>query len=398
MKSVYESVRAGGMDVHYKFTTVKMRDGDANIVRSERLDHRDRTQLRKRLASWPKDVPMVMEASFGWSWLADLMIEEGLMPQLSNCYKVEKMRKARGLAKTNCMDAGLLSLMPFEKQSWWKVWMAPPEVRDLREQMRFRASLVGVQTETKNRISALFHRHGIVHEFSDLFGVSGRKFLGELCRTGRTSEVVLMPGAVMTLHGLVELMDFVRSQLAHVAAELRRQLDRNDDIRRLDGIPGIGLILAHTLMAEIGLIGRFRSHRALANYSLLAPQANDTGEDDGSKPIGRHLGIRGNHTLKWAFIEAARGAVRRGGRWRMLFNAATEGGQKNLNRGYIKVARELVKVVFVVLSRKVEYTDAPPARPGSVQARGDAAAAAVLPPRRRMKDFFGKSRSGTGQP
>jgi transposase len=398
MKSVYENVRAGGLDVHYKFTTVSMRDEQAKVVRRERLDHRDRVQLRAALSQWPKSVPMVMEASFGWGWLADLMVELGLNPQLCNCYKLEQMRKARGPAKTNKKDADLLSLMPFEKTSWWRVWMSPPAVRDLREQMRHRSSLVAVQTQTKNRISALFHRHGIMHEFSDLFGVSGRKYLSQLCQSGQVGQVVLLPGAHEALQGLVELLDFVRGQLAKIARQLRCQLESDQVIARLDGIPGIGLILAHTLLAEIGRIERFRSHRALANYCLLAPIANDTGLDDGSKPIGRHLGKRGNQTLKWAMLEAARLAVRKGGKWRRIFDAATQNGRNSRNRGYIKVGRELVKVVFVVLSRGVEYTDTPPARPGSRPAQSGMPEAAETSPRAQMQTFLSSTRSGTGQP
>jgi len=333
------------MDVHYKFTTVKMRDGQGKIVRRERLDHGDRQALRQTLRHWPGDAPMVLEASFGWGWLTDLMKELGLKPQLSNCYKLKQMRKARGWAKTNKKDADLLSLLPYEADDWWKVWTAPPEVRDRREWMRHRASLVKVQTETKNRISALFHRHGILHEFSDLFGVGGRRFLGEVCVQEGAPDVFLSAGAVAALRGLLELLDHVRGQLARIARELRRQLDRSGLARRLDGIPGIGLILAHTLMAEIGRIERFRNHRALASYSLLAPIADDTGEDEGKKPLGRRLGHRGNRTLKWALIEAAHGAVRRGGKWRAMFDRHTNEGKTNRNRAYIKVARELVKAV-----------------------------------------------------
>jgi transposase len=390
MKSVYESVAAIGMDVHHKFSTVSMRDRQGKVVRRERLDHRDRVQLRKVLSGWPGGVPAVMEASFGWGWIADAMKGAGLNPVLSNCYKVEQMRKAHGLAKTNKKDADLLSLLPFETGDWWKVWMAPPEVRDCREWMRYRSGLVSIQTQTKNRIWALFHRHGIIHELTDLFGVAGRKFLEELCVNGRVGEVELMPGALACLRGLTELLDHVRGQLAKIAWRLRGQLDNSPLTRRLDGIPGIGLILAHLLMAEIGVIERFRSHRALANYSLLAPISDDTGEDDGSKPIGRHLGCRGNATLKWAFLEAAHGAVKTGGKWRRIFDAATQGGTTNRGRGYIKVARELVKIVYVVWRKGVEYTDTPPARPGS-QAGGL--------PKDRMKNFLSsKSRSGTGQP
>ena len=93
MTNAYANVTAIGMDVHSKFSTVTMRGADARIVRRERLEHRDRGKLRAALSRWPREAPVVMEASFGWGWLADLMQEEGLRPELSNCFKVEKMRQ-----------------------------------------------------------------------------------------------------------------------------------------------------------------------------------------------------------------------------------------------------------------------------------------------------------------
>ena len=376
MKDRYENVAFGGMDVHYKFSKVALRDGKGRIIARERLDHRDREKLKQRLWQWPSGAEIVMEASFGWSWLSDLMIEAGLTPRLSNCFKVEQMRKARGLVKTNKNDADLLSQLPGESSNWWEVWLAPPEVRDQREWMRYRAELVGVQTQTKNRIHAVFHRHGIFHDFSDLFGGEGRAFLAQLCRDG---DGKLSGGALAALRGHVRLLDHLRGQLADVARKLRKELERNTLTKRLTGIPGFGLILSHVLMAEIGKIERFRDHRSLASYSLLAPRANDTGEDDPRRaPLGRHLGHRGNRTLKWAFIEAAHGAVRTGGKWRAMWDRHTDGGKNNRNRGYIKVARELVKVVYVVWSKGMPYMETPPIRPGSGR-RGR------------------KSRSGTGQ-
>ena len=382
MKNRYDSVAAGGMDVHYKFTNVTFRDDTGRIVAREKLDHRDRAASLARLRRWPAHVPIVMEASFGWGWLSDLMVEAGLDPHLSNCFKVERMRKARGWAKTNRKDAELLSLLPFEATDWWQVWPAPPKVRDHREWTRYRSDLVALQTGTKNRIHAIFHRHGIFHDFSDLFGSGGRAFLARLCRDGNGQ---LAGGALAALRGHVMLLDQIRKQLADVTRELRKQLQRTPLAQRLDTIPGIGLILSHTLIAEIGVLDRFRDHRALASYALLAPHAAETGERDKDRaPLGRHLGTRGNRTLKWAFIEAAHGAVRRGGKWRAMWDRHTNGGKSNRNRGYIKVARELVKVAFALWKNGTDFAATPPGRPGRHRPAG----------RRRRRD----ARSGTGQP
>ncbi|UCC97979.1 MAG: IS110 family transposase [Phycisphaerales bacterium] len=376
MKKITSKVACAGMDVHYKFSNVTFRDAGGIVVSRQRLDHPDRQQLRQRLGQWPAGIPVVMEASFGWGWLSDLMEAAGLEVHLSNCFKLEQMRKARGWVKTNKKDADLVSLLPFESSDWWKVWRAPPEVRNQREQMRFRGDLVGLQSMVKNRIHAIFHRHGIFHEFSDLFGAHGRKFLVELCLY---NPVQLPTQALLALRGQVKLLEHLRRQLADVARTLHRQLAATPLTMRLKTIPGIGLILAHVLAAEIGRIERFKNHKALASYSLLAPRADDTGQEDPRhSPQGRHLGLRGNKTLKWAFIEAAHGAVRSGGKWRTLFDRATDGGRKDRSRGYIKVARELVKVVYAVWAKGVDYQQTAPVRPG----------------RRKPKK---KSRSGTGQ-
>jgi transposase len=385
------SVSAMGLDVHYKFSSVTMRNKEGQVVARERLEHRDRESLRKRLSQWPKGVPAVLEASFGWGWLSDEMVAAGLEVRLSNCYKVEQMRKARDWVKTNKKDADLLSLLPKEADEWWRTWLVPPDVRDQREWMRYRSDLVGVQTQTKNRICALFHRHGIFHDFSDLFGGKGRAFLTELCKEGKHEGGTLPGGALAALRGQVRLLDQVRGQLSDVAKKLRQDLERDELTGRLAGIPGIGRILAHVLKSEIGQIQRFGgNHNRLARYSLLGPRSDDTGEQDPARsPLGRHLGHRGNRTLKWTFIEAAHGAVRHGGRLGAVFARATKNGTKDHNRGYIKVARELVKIVTAMWKNKTAYQENPPARPG-------------LSPRGKMEKFLdskksGSTRSGTGQ-
>ena len=380
----YEKVAFGGMDVHYKFSRVTFRDEALGVVRRERLEHKDRAQLLERLSKWPRGVPIVLEASFGWGWLADLMLQVGLNPQLCNCYKVEQMREARGWAKSNRKDADLTSLLPAEAEEWWRVWMAPPEVRDRREWTRHRMDLVGIQTSVKNQIHAILHRHGILYEFSDLFGSAGREFLADLCCKG-SSE--MSGGALLALRSHFGMWQQVRARLAGIEKRLRKELKRDPLVLLLKSIPGIGLILAFVLAAEIGDIHRFSSTKKLASYSLLAPRADDSGEENpGEVPLGRHVGQRGNHVLQWAFIQAAHGAVRSGGYWREIFDNYTDGGKKNCNRGYIKVARALAGVVCHVWKTGEPYQKQPPTRPGSGK------------PKHRGRRGRGGTRSGTGQP
>ena len=42
MDTGYGSVACGGVDVHYKFSTVTLRDAAGRVVAREKLDHRDR--------------------------------------------------------------------------------------------------------------------------------------------------------------------------------------------------------------------------------------------------------------------------------------------------------------------------------------------------------------------
>ena len=128
------------------------------------------------------------------------------------------------------------------------------------------------------------HRHGLFYEVSDLFGGKGRRFLKAVCRQGHHGGGTLPAGALETLRGLVRLLDHLWALLATVARHLRGRLKRDAVTRRLDGIPGFGLILSHTVQAEIGRIERFRSHKALASYACLAPRASDR-DSSGNGPF-----------------------------------------------------------------------------------------------------------------
>jgi transposase len=355
-----------GMDIHRNFSQVTARGAQEQIVWRQRLEHRDRVALRQQLGRWPAGTPVVLEGSFGWSWLADELVAAGLEAHLASSRKVALWRNLHGLAKCNRTDADLLSQLAFEPPRLWEVWLPPAAVRQQREWLRYRMTLVRVQTSLKNRVHAILHRHGLFPDVVKLFTASGRRWLQQLADA---RDERLPASGRDTLTGYLHLLDHLRQEIAQVTRTFRHQVQTDPAALQLCSLPGVKWILGYTLRAEIGRIERFPSARHLVSYSLLAPRAYDSGEEEDEPPQGRHVGHYGRRTLKWAYIEAAHAAVQRSAALRAWFDAYTQGGQHNRNRGYIGVARRLCQLSYVVWKKAEAYREDPAPRPGCRSAR-----------------------------
>jgi transposase len=352
-----------GLDCHKTFSRFCARDLENKVVARGRLEHDDRAKLRRELARWPAGTPVILEGTFGWGWIADELRDAGLDPHLASSRKVAFWRETRGMAKSNKIDADLLAELWPQQPPWWEVWLAPQAVRDQREWLRYRMALVQVQTMTKNRIHAALHRHGILCPKSDLFGVHGRVFLKTLLE----ADEPLRDSSRQTLSGHLRLLDQLRRQIGQVTRTIRKHVAADAQAMLWKSLPGVGWVLAHTIAAEIGDIARFPDARHLASYALLAPIANDSGEEDQTTPIGRRVGHAGRRTLKWALIEASHGAVRKSGFFRAVFDRRTDKGKRDKNRGYIAVARHLCMVGYACVNKQRRYAEERPARPGAKQ-------------------------------
>src|SRR2546421_12684201 len=61
-----------------------------------------------------------------------------------------------------------------------EAWIAPPEVRGLREAIRHRSKLVALRSGLKAQVHAVLAKQGVRVSMSDLFGVGGQQLLDEL--------------------------------------------------------------------------------------------------------------------------------------------------------------------------------------------------------------------------
>jgi transposase len=353
--------QALGWDIHRKFSKVslmeKTAEGEIQVKERARLEHIDRDAMRQWLGRVPQGTPVAMEAAFGWPWIADLLEELGLDPRLGHPPALKVL--AQHEAKSDRCDGDRLAKFQL-RGILPESYLAPPEVRQIRERTRYRMALSALRSAVKNRIQALLHRFGILHAYSDLFGKQGRQFLEQL---------ELPPASREVLEGSLDLLDEIVRQIKAGEKWMEGNLKEDEIIVLLQTIPGIGLILAHVIRAEIGEIGRFPSARHLRSYSGTAPVSDDSAERHGA----RHCSPACNHALRWALIEAVTGVLLTKGhvgqRLRRLHARLTHGGHSNKNQAKVALAGELAERVFVVWKKRTPYQEEPASRPGAIRPR-----------------------------
>lgn len=349
--------RSLGWDLHRKFSKVSLLemgdDGEISVVERARLEHDDLGSVRAWLSGLEPGLPVAIEAAFGWPWVADMLEAVGLEPHLGHPPAIRALAKHE--AKTDRCDADRLGRFQL-RGTFPESYLAPPEVRQIRERTRYRMALVALQTGIKNRVQAILHRLGVFHPFSDLFGKGGRAFLEALDLPEASREVLL---------GYLALLDQVAELIGRVERWMRQNLKEDEAVRLLKTIPGVGLILAHVIRAEIGQIDRFPSRRHLSKYSGLGPLSDDSADRHGR----RHCPAACNRVLRWALVEAATGVLatkkQQGRKLRQWHARLCHDGRHNKSQAKVALAHKVADAVYVVWSKGQPYTDTPPPRPGS---------------------------------
>src|SRR5437763_11825771 len=173
--TVSNPTRWVGVDVHRRRSQIAIIDEHGELTLSRRIVNDPGTF--KELLGEPDGTHVALEATYGWEWLAELLEDAGHDVHLAHPLRTHAIAAAR--VETDAVDAKTLAhllrtgLLPDE-------YIAPPELRDLRELLRHRAVLTRMRTSVKNRVHALLARQGLLPEHADLFGKAGRQFLAEL--------------------------------------------------------------------------------------------------------------------------------------------------------------------------------------------------------------------------
>jgi transposase len=113
-------------------------------------------------------------------------------------------------------------------------------------------------------------------------------------------------------------------------------------VRRLLPIPGVGLVTAATVVAEVWDIGRFPSPERLCSWAGLTP-----GERTSDAHTRRgHITKQGSRWLRWMLVEAATTAVRDPQLGRFAAQIAQRRGPKIAR---VALARRLLTLCYYAL-------------------------------------------------
>jgi transposase len=158
-----------------------------------------------------------------------------------------------------------------------------------------------------------------------------------------------------TLEASVRLIDELDREISGCERELQRLGADHRYVPQLLTIPGLGWVLAYTIAAEIGDIGRFPTPRKLAAYTGLCPRVYQSGESDRRGSLSK----QGPRYLRWALIEATSHACRHPAYARRYQQTKRRlGKQRGPKVARVQLARTLASAIWHMLTRNQPFAPA----------------------------------------
>ena len=283
-----------GIDLHATNSVVVVLDEADRVLYQKRLRN-DLTLILTALEPYRATVQgVVVESTYNWYWLVDGLMDAGyrvhlahapVLPQYSGLKHADDEHDAQWLA--HLLRLGLLPTG----------YIYPKAERAVRDLLRKRSQLVRHKTMVVLSLQSLLTR-----------------LTGSRLSLWRLRE--LTPERIQTLVPFPEHVQAVESSLTVLRClegEIRTLEDRVWEAGRtqpgyalLQTVPGIGPILAGTILLEVGDIRRFATVGHFASYCRCVGSEHVSN----GKRKGAGNTKNGNKYLSWAFIEAAHFAIR----------------------------------------------------------------------------------------
>ena len=256
-------------------------------------------------------------------------------------------------------------------------FVPPPEIRRLRELLRYRVSLLEQRNETHNKIRDLFETANIKLSsvVTDLLGVTGQRIIEALIG-GETSPDKLswkvkgrlrkkekevrqsMVGCFDEFHrGMLEMLwaqyRFVSGQIAEVEGRTRRLMEPYQElIALLDPVPGIDETVAWVVIAELGTeMGVFPTSGHVSSWAGVCPGTHESAGKQKDTST-----TKGNRYLRRALLQAAWAATNSKNSYLRAFFYRLK-SRKGWGKAIMAVAHKLLVIVYGILKTNNPYRE-----------------------------------------
>jgi transposase len=315
-----------GIDLHRRRSVIVRMDADGQVLGVEQVRN-DPVELSMAMAKAGPDPEVALESTYGWYWAVDLLQADGATVHLVHPLGLHWDSRR---VKNDIRDSTELAHR-LRRGDLPESHIAPPEHRELRELVRYRAKLTALRTSAKAQVHAVMAKEGILPALDDMFGPGGRKLLAEMPFEGAYA---------LRVDSLLKLLDIYAGELTVVEAELAARFKDHQGYRAIQAICGVGPVLAAIFVAEIGDIGRFPDARHLCSWAGLTPKHKESD----TKVQRGHITKQGNHLVRWAAVEAVASA-RHGGE-PISPTYFRVGRRRGKMIGRVAAARKLLTLVF----------------------------------------------------
>jgi transposase len=333
MKKLY-----GAFDLHSSNNVLGISDAKDHRVFRKRLPNQPEAILTELSPYKDELVGLVVESTFNWYWLVDLLMEEGYQVHLANPAGIQRYK---GLKHSDDNHDAFwlahllrLGILP-------EGYIYPKEERPVRDLLRKRSHLVKLRTSLINSLQGIIHRNcGVKLSTNKIKAIKIDNVAPHL--SGQ--EDLALSGTVSK-----DAIDYLGQQIRKVENVVLERIVLKEQYLCLLTIPGIGKILALTIMLECGPIERFPHVGNLASYCRKVPSqwtSNDKKKGKGNKK-------NGNKYLAWAFSEAAEFARRHDQRARAFYNRKAV--KNNFMVAHSALAHKLTRAAYYVMRDQVAF-------------------------------------------
>jgi transposase len=316
-----------GIDLHRKRSHVAVLDEHGRELVSRRIVNDPQTFL-ELLGEIDGESKVALEATYGWEWLADVLEEAGYELHLAHPLRTKAIASAR--VKNDAVDARTLAQL-LRTDLLPEAYIAPRELRELRDLLRHRVALTRMRSALKNRAGAILAKQGIARPYSDMFGPGGLRFLDTL-------QLPESPRRRLD-STLALIADFTR-EIELTTREIDSRAKQDPYVEVLCQIRGVGRYIAMLVIAEVGDVTRFQTARQLCCWAGMTPTVRSS---DLRTRLG-HISHQGSPALRWALVEAAQHAARGGGPLRQAFERIAKRRGRQVAK--VAVARKILTLCF----------------------------------------------------